>query len=541
MSFHQYSKQIIEDYLGTVAYVDDLIFSNNKETKALNLGEADIKVVSAANTASEKVENRKESQPLKQLIPNINPLAFTNAFLKKGIHCALLELSEDKSNIDFIKKTLKKSDVIILDWQMHNDLGQSACELIKHLLQDEKDSYLSLKLLIIYTDQPVYNSLIEENLVPIFKELNISFNLDSDTVLKSGHSKIIVLQKPVLNVNEVGKVSIEDLPERIIEELSNMTEGLVSSIAIESISSVRKNIHRLLAVYSNQLDPAYLSHKALLSNTEDSKEQIMELLGSEIKSIIKSTVNFDEKKILPLYFDQYYKNFSTDFILPDKDKLTIKLPEKLDGEMLLKITEVGIEKYFTKSDDPIEQVILFSRNCHKNLTSFFTNCQDKAKEANKKYAIITTLKSLTDIGEKQLTLGTIVIEDKKTQPKYWLCVQPKCDSIRIETQKRDFIFLRLFNGKEDKFDIILADGEKLKIDYRVYFSSLISFKSNENAKVTSYKEGDLFKFEKGDNQKMIWKGELKNDFAQYVSQKFSSQLSRVAVEHFEWLRRSSNA
>jgi len=539
MGFHEYSKAIVEDYLGTVAYVDDLIFTNKKDTDAENLGKHEMREIATNGPTAKVEEDYKKTE--RQLVPNIDPLTFTNAFLEKGIHCALLELSENKSNFESIKKTLKKSDVIILDWQMHSDLGRSACELVESILSEDKNTSLSLRLLVIYTDQPVYNTLIHESIVPIFDRLVILYNVpESGTEIISGHTKIIVFQKPKLGIAEDGKITGEDLPEKIIEEMSMLTEGLVSNLAIESISSIRKHTHRLLAVYSNQLDPAYLSHKSLLPNTEDSKEQIIDLLGSEIKSIIKSTVTSDEKIILPLYFDQYYKGYLTDFILSNKEKFTIDLPDNISGEELLKITEVGIENYFLKKEDPIEQQILFSKSCYKNLTTYYTNCREKAEQANKEYAIITTLKSLTDSDEKHLSQGTILIEDKTNQPNYWLCVQPKCDSVRICTKKRDFLFLRLFIGdNQDRFDIVLPDGVKLTIDYRVFFSSLISFKSKAKGKVTSIVHNGQFKFEKGDNLKMIWLGELKNNFAQYVSNKFSTQLSRVGIDHFEWLRRSS--
>ena len=38
-----------------------------------------------------------------------------------------------------------------------------------------------------------------------------------------------------------------------------------------------------------------------------------------------------------------------------------------------------------------------------------------------------------------------------------------------------------------------------------------------------------------ENQKLYWVCELKNDFAQLISNQFSTQISRVGIDHYEWL------
>jgi hypothetical protein len=77
----------------------------------------------------------------------------------------------------------------------------------------------------------------------------------------------------------------------------------------------------------------------------------------------------------------------------------------------------------------------------------------------------------------------------------------------------------------------------LKIDFSIFNSKLITFKST-NGKVISIIDDDKFKkFERWDNKKMIWIGELKSDFAQHISNRFSANLARVGIDHSEWLRR----
>jgi len=535
MTFHDHSKQIVEDYLGTVAYVDDLIFSSGKEIQP--------EVITTTTTTLREVAAKEEPvkeeavQVVQTPTRNIDPLTITNAFREKGIHCALLEVTNDGDSLDSIKKTIIKSDIIILDWQMHYDKGAKATELLLSAIDGKENA--ELRLIVVFTDEPKPLTILSDVIEPKLKEQgvnNIHF-LKNGRAIRFGHTKIVILEKENGNKTK-NSVSDEKLPERIIEEFTELTEGLVSNASLESIIAVRRNTHRLLANFNRNLDPAYLSHKSLLPHTPDSKEHITDLLGSEIKSIIKLNSKPNENEILQLYFKERFDGWSSDFLIENREKLTIEIPEKLNGEMLHKLAEVGVENFFYTKETPQDQKDLFARSCHKNLTACFTGNAEVAARANIEFAILTTIKSLTDKSEKILTQGTILKEDKSKNPNYWLCVQPKCDSNRIETQRRDFLFLRLYKGREDRFDIILFDGEKLVIDYRVYKSSLIPFKTNGSNRIISFEENGDLKFLQQNNQKMIWKAELKNDFAQHISNTFASKLSRVGMDHSEWLRRS---
>ncbi len=543
MSFTDYSKGIVKEYLGTVAYVDDLIFSEEKDSKAVKLESGNIREMVAKKYEREMItepkvegETAKREASKYQQSPNVNPSALTNAFLRKGIHCSLFEIKNDEDSLEPLKSILKKSDVVILDWQMHHDDGRKARELLLSVIKNSQQP--ELRLYVIFTnDKKQYKNLLSQTILPELRKEGVINEIPEniECVFKFGHSKIVVLEKEN-GEKSATTVSDEELPNRIIEEFTEITKGLVSNTALQAIIAIDRNIHRLLAVFSKKLDPAYLSHKSLLPNSSDSLDHITDLLGSEIKSIIKSNA-VQEEDTIKSYFVEKYTDWTSDFIFENKESLNFEIPEKVTGEMLFKITTIGIENYFLGNDVTQDQKIFFSRNCHKNLTTFYTNDKAEADNANQEFAILTTLKSLNDKSEKILSQGTILKEDKKN-PNYWLCIQPKCDSNRISTQSRDFLFLRLYKGSADRFDIVLFDGEKLIIDYKVYSSRLMSFKTNGENKILSFQENDYHKFLKQDNLKMIWIAELKNDFAQFIANNFAANLSRVGMDHSEWLRRS---
>lgn len=542
MTFHEHSKQIVEEYLGTVAYVDDLIFSNKGEPRAKNLGRHEIREIGAKVLT---LENDDSNKTERQLIPNIDPIAMTNAFFKKGIHCALLELAEDKGNIEAIKKTLKKSDVIILDWQMHHDLGKSTCELIEFILNEDKETTLSFRLLIVYTDQPVFNSLIKDDLIPIFEKLKVTFEKLSETEIQSGHTKIIVLNKPPIKIKEDDKVAGEDLPDRIVEELTKLTEGLVSNYALSAITAIRRNSHKLLGVYNKDMDSAFLAHRAMLPIPEDAVSLLKETIIDSINSII-SYSNISQscsyQKISDLLETYNIENKIIDLSTRKGNKIDITISSKDILDWQAKGYDVFFHEIVNSqlnhqlSDDEFR--LFESRKLKSKAIECFSIKNPPIKGINEEFAILTHHKSnfKTSSYVPNLSLGVIV--QKKSTGKYYMCIQQRCDSIRIpEDEVRNFLFLPL--GEEGNFSIIIKTDENIYESKRIndkncHHLTIEKFKPNYNGFV----QADVnFNFTSVDGVEFTWVLELKDSHAQRIANKYASQLSRVGLDESEWLRR----
>jgi hypothetical protein len=544
MSFHTYSKSIVEDYLSTVAYVDDLIFSNRIATKAVDIGDPDMRAVSAKNPILEKVEKVEETVPVPQLIPNINPLTFTNAFLEKGINCALIELSEDRSNIESIKKTLKKSDVIILDWQMHSDLGRNACELVELILSEDKNKSLSLRLLVIYTDQPVYNTLIRESVVPIFDSLKISYNVSaSGTEIISGHTKIIVFQKPKLGTTENGKISGEDLPEKIIEELTLLTEGLVSNTALKAVTVIRRSAHKLLGAFNKDLDAAYLAHRAMTPLPEDAEA----LLKSSIVDSIDSVISYSDVASA-CNIDQIEKWF-IDNTLEDNEITIVRATNRvtINDEERKKWLIKGYKEFtnnilqsYGKGELDENQFENYDRNgLLKNTNDCFIKSGTYSSED---FAILTHHKSnfITPTYVPILTLGVVV--QRQDNDKYYLCIQQRCESVRIqEREVRNFLFLPLTENGSYPIIFKKSQGDYIKLKVNINNSHcllILKFKQTNKGLVQAINEDGGYNFFDTYGKQYKWILDLKESHAQRIANKFASQLSRIGLEESEWLRRS---
>ncbi len=473
---------------------------------------------------------------------NVDPKKFTNAFMQKGIHCSLFEIENAEDPLDAIKKTLKKSDVIILDWQMHFDNGAKAQELLFSVINSSKST--ELRLIVIFTNDPQYRNLLTEIIIPKIGKLGIVGLLDdTGCIYKFGHSKILVLEKTNGKESDTA-ITDEQLPDRIIEEFTELTKGLVSNTVLASLSAIRKNTHQLLSIFNNELDPAFLSHRSLLPNPIDAEEQMLDLIGSEIKYILhkNNTLEPVTIEVIQRYFTDSLPEEDIDFLFPVKEGFeSIQIPEKIDRKTVIKIVEQGIERVFLRIDNPTVDKQRFSDNCYQNLTEQFCNNKTLALTSNYKYALLTTNKNIySKKNLPQLTLGTILKFESPSIIEYWLCIQPKCDSVRIIGKTRDFLFAKLNILPElKKSDIItLHKGNILhfEIEFSIYKAKFFNFKANYHQSVRAVIEGDktIFIGEK----KMEWLGSLKDDFAQEISNKFGTSLSRVGTNPSEWLRRS---
>lgn len=525
MDFHQHSKAIVEDYLGTVAYVDDLIFSNNIENKAIKLGKIEVKEVAAVENTV-KVESVPEKQE-RQLRPNIDPLKFINGFLNKGIHCALLEVTNDDDPLEPIKQILKKTDVAILDWQMHGDSGNKAIELLLSLLPVSEKS--ELRLIIIYTEEPNFASILPEIIQPKLVEIGIINGVldDSNCKYMNGHTKIVVLKK------ENGKkadfsVSVEELPDKIIEEFTEITKGLVSNTVLKAVSIIRKNSHNLLGTFNMDLDAAYLNHRAFLESPSDSELHMVNWISDEMKDLlfvnkVSDQVNIDNvKKRLHSYGVKEYPIF-------DKNGSENK---RITDEMMINLLEKGCSEYNkenTKNGKAIPQT--WFNHFHKSFPKILTN-------VNERFAVLSSLSSssFNHNLDQLLTLGSIIRNDDSIL----VCIQPSCDSYRLKVETK-FIFLKAVETT-DNFDLVIPDGKKflkLSILYKSDNIVLIPF-IPKNGVITS-KSNDLSKiFEDSSSNKYVWLGNLKYQFAQRIANEFASQISRVGLDESEWLRRWSD-
>ena len=511
-------------------------------------------------------------------------LQITRAFAKSRKVCAVYK-PETIQDIDNLAQLAKKADITVIDWQIHitesiteenseedaeedDPRGPHTRRIIREIISDPITGKDSLKLILIYTGEiGLYD--ITDAIFDDLSEQGIEGVTKGDCQITTDNVKIIVVAKPSIDDKKAeskfkhnpklkGKiVAYVDLPDFILSEFTKMTSGLVSNVALSAITSIRKNNFKLLQLYSREMDPAFLAHRAMLPEPDNAGD----LLKESILNSFDAILDYDSVKELCSYGN--IKNWLDDHSFADQQ---LRIQSK---DLTLKVRELkgwqkggfhnamkGIwQRQFPNTNLNTQKIESKYKDLHKDWGSYFIPDSFEPTEHHEKFSILTHHKSnfVNPTYTPKLSLGT-VIRGKKSGI-YWLCIQQKCDSVRIpKGEARRFLFLPLdeisVNGKFN-FLIETENGYiKLKIDFSSHKLRTIKFKANKDGIVSARRYGSSRKyffhpiyFKSGSNrtihQNYIWIMDLKESHAQRVANHYASVLSRVGLDESEWLRRWS--
>jgi hypothetical protein len=82
------------------------------------------------------------------------------------------------------------------------------------------------------------------------------------------------------------QVSEEKLPLRLQDEFASLAEGLLSNVALATIAAIRGSTHHVLGKITGTMDGPYFHHRALLPIASDAEEYAVDVVLSELKSVV---------------------------------------------------------------------------------------------------------------------------------------------------------------------------------------------------------------------------------------------------------------
>ncbi len=511
-------------------------------------------------------------------------LKITSNFAKSKKICAVYK-PETESDIDVFAQIAKKADITVVDWRIkleesdeHEDGDEDADEddprgphtrkIIREILLDPVTGANSLKLILIYTGEidlqeitdAVYDDLVANGVSGVQKG---NFEVSTENV------RIIIIAKPAGGEESGGGepkfkhnpelnarvVSYENLPNFILDRFTEMTAGLVSNVALTAITNLRLNNFKILKVYNKHLDPAFLAHRAMLPVPDDASELLKETIINSFYAILDYS-NIDEICTYKSIKNWLQTNTFTEQELKIQSKIL-----KLNVNELQKWQRQGFKaaigdiwkKQFPRISLEPSNIGTKYKDLHKNWNDYFVPTSSGGNR-HEEFSILTHQKSnfANPNYIPKLTMGTIV--QGKKDGKFWICIQQKCDCVRINPgEARRFLFLPLdvITQSQKHFDFLFDNGTdytKLKIDYNSHKIKTIKFNGDNDGVVKARKFGVspnyffhpiYFKSKSNSehDQNYRWILDLKDSHAQRVANRYASQLSRIGLDESEWLRR----
>jgi len=540
-SFQELSNQTVNKFIQSVVFIDDKAYQD-----------------------SDPEDGRHD----------FNASEITRNFAKDRKICSIFR-PETEDDIQLFSDIACKADITVLDWQLIIDENPEV-EAVADDDEDEDDvrglytkaiirsmlstaeSRNSLKLILIYTGETDLAGIASDVLGDLTSNDIHSFVADPDDecCVKSGCCKILVRAKsnggtdrgkhsPLLRTKNI---TYEDLPRFINDEFSKITNGLLPNFTLEALTVIRENFYQILNLFSNRLDAAYLTHKALLPNIEDANELLIEILGDTFVSILRA--HDLNKKITPeiisLWLDEFVESEKRNVLdksgVPREGEKYTRNPDLLK-KLLVSSTDVKDKFKQVLSAEGISNNTL--DKTHKLYAFNLFHNVEVADESNADFARLCQQKDLIKVQNysPSLTLGTVV-RSTTEQRKYYVCIQQRCDSVRLYSDdERRFLFISLKEvNSESNFEFVAPDGTRLKVDKDSFNIRTVKFKGSDDGTVnTGSREGKYYipthyATETPEMFEFIF--ELKELYAQKIVANFSSKLSRVGVDEPEWVRLS---
>jgi len=494
-----------------------------------------------------------------------------DAFAELGIICAVLkpDLQLVSSEMDRTLDPLaalssrtglatKRADIVILDWNIPNEErpGQNATRLIEMILGADEPSAVAtrnddhsrrLRLIAIYTGDENLESITGE-MADLLARLNLGEVVSNTYRVTAGPVTIAVYGKgkpTIVGADAERRVGEDVLPGRLRDEFSEMTEGLLSNSALEALSAIRTNTHRILSRFNRGVDAPYVAHRAMMQPPEEAEEHPVPLIASEIEGVLA-----DDARIPELVGFKALTEWLEHLTLRDE---TIQAQLGMNADVfkaaLLSLLEGGLEKTGEQQSHPqweklMERLKWYDREAASAITQALAREGVDGAARDMEFARLTSLRSQYEAPPPVLKLGSIVATSEGGSLVYLLCIQPLCDSVRLD-RSRKFPFLKLKergSSEDESFDFVITDREshkRLYVSRKAYDIRVIEMKPDPASKSVRAErvKGDWQFQRKVSGSPVRWLADLKPDFSHRVINEFVGDVARIGLTESEWLRR----
>lgn len=542
--FRSRSREVVEAFLQTVVVVDDL--AEMPRTDRGPAGAAAPVAITDPGYPSSTAPTDDKARRDPRGVP-LNAESVIDGFAEIGSVCAVLKANPTDGFRERTVRAARRADIVILDWRIYESTGEEALGVLREILQDDGGTE-RLRLIAIYTGEPNLGT-IYERVRDAINEFYPGEELREAEVLRmsKGPLHVVVLAKPgagsaAASEYKTQEVSEDELAERLANEFAEMTGGLIRNAAIAGLAGIRANAHRILAKFEPSLDPGYLGHRLLLHHPPEAADHIEEAIGSEIASVLE-----DHRP------GRWADGDAIESWLAHRDSEGVQLsePHGFPGEQgAVRGWRALLDQGFEAPSMP-EPGFVSKGALRRRAAEPFAKDAEAAAQSNRRFAALLTLKTRYPGRPPRLTIGSILLAHEDGQDRYFLCLQPKCDSVRL-LGSSGFPLIPLVSltdagdvSKGMSLRLVLADQDDqwmhFGIEPKPSELTMRFFTPGDNrpGEVSANEDQDgSFFFEDADRRQYRWIAELKDEHALRIAGEVAAALARPGPNDAEWLRRA---
>lgn len=535
-AFKDYGLKATKRFLKTAIVIDDEIIS----APPTKLPEDELVPPPFAADVAKKALDDAEAPDAGQLMQGtdaevqIKPLA--DAFLDKRIVCGVLKpeiADDDEQVIDRAVRAASVADVVIIDWYLRPNQEKLAQSILEKILSEDRELNGRLRLIIIYTSADP----LPDRLKALAKHLRkAKFDAvedpDDNTLLTIGSCRVRFVRKKSMKMG----MGVEELPDFAIGEFAKLSNGLLANFALLGIAALRDATHHILANLDNGLDTAFVGHRMLLGHGTEARSFAMNLFLLQMKGVLSLPKHLGgalDDEELSAWFDEHFGYPEADAHLEAAGTTKAQLRESvLNGVGKLDAAHRSLFLPASKVDPTKVS------NVEKELSQDFARFATFVREPG-------GFNPLPEGWLPTLGLGSVVkLVARKT--RYFLCVQPACDTVRV-TEDRYFPFIELVTTKKpakSTENLVIRDGERRVV---VCVSTMAGsrqydkFKPGASETVRAEMEDGKFVFSSNGEHHYWWMGDIDPLKAQRIATDVSGALARVGIDEYEWLRLGGSA
>jgi len=530
LNFSERSVQICRDFLQTAVIIDDRAFKKPFSTQPT--------IIQKPTRGDRKVQEIQKSSPKEERCLNTQDLI--ESFADKGIVCSALEFTDyDNISASFIN-IAKLADIVIIDWEMENErTGENALKLISSLIENDFFNPQRFRLVTIYTGYEDLSDISQKLAKHIKKNHDQDLDVEQNGLrLINGTISISIFAKSHSVIPEHFRTNVANeraLPEKIIRSFSESISGILPNTALSAITAIRHSTHHLLAKFNKNLDYAFLTHRASSPKPDDTVHHLETFIAEEIKSILYSYncvgQNASFSEIKKWFFEKYHRNY----IFNHPDGTELKREDILD--ILKKGSEKATLTNLSKSK---------KKKLYLHFTKLIVGDETPSSAFDLELSRLSVLKTRYQNSSPYLTAGIVL--QQISNKTLWLCIQPKCDSVRLEGESCKFPLLPIVSGIGKK-SALKATLPKLCDESTDNFYHIIihpqncrtiEFKSakKDKSQINPKRLKDKWIFLSTEKLRFQFISELKEEITQNILNDFAATTARVGTNPSEWLRKS---